>query len=74
MAGYHFVIKKIKRTEELGAMDFADDAAAVAFGHGVVRDLIGAKQYDDWIMEIRDGERPVGSVPFKPKAGRGRKK
>ena len=75
MTGYHFVIRNSKNTEDLGGMDFADDAAAVAFGDGVIRDLMhwAAKPYAGWTMEIRKGERAVGSVPFKANAGRPRK-
>ena len=40
MAGYHFVIRNSKNTEDLGGMDFADDAAAVAVGAGVIRDQL----------------------------------
>jgi hypothetical protein len=76
MAGYHFVIRNTKNTEDLGGMDFTDDAAAVAFGNGVIRDLMhwAAKPYAGWKMEIREGERTVGSVPFKANAGRSRKR
>jgi hypothetical protein len=53
-------------------MEFADDAAAVAFGNGVIQDLMhwAAKPYAGWTMEIREGERAVGSVPFKPRPSR----
>jgi hypothetical protein len=56
MAGYHFVIRNSKNTEDLGGMDFADDAAAVAFGNGVIRDLMhwAAKPYAGWTMEIME--------------------
>ena len=66
MAGYHFEIKNTKGTEDLGGMEFADDAAAVAFGNAVIRDLThrAAEQYDGWTMEIREGARAVGSVPI----------
>jgi hypothetical protein len=69
MAGYHFEIRNTKGTEELGAMDFNDDAAAVAFGNEVIQDLTSraAKQYDDWLLEISEGERAVDSVSFKTK-------
>jgi hypothetical protein len=72
MAGYHFVIRNTKNTEDLGGMEFADDAAAVAFGNGVIQDLMhwAAKPYAGWTMEIREGARAVGSVPFKPRPSR----
>jgi hypothetical protein len=72
MAGYHFVIRNTLRTEDLGGMDLADDAAAVDFGNGVIRDLMHreATQYAGWTMEITEGSRPVGSVPFRANAGR----
>src|SRR3954470_17320695 len=56
MVGYHFVIRNSKNTEDLGGMDFADDAAAVAFGDGVIRDLMhwAAKPYAGWTMEIME--------------------
>jgi hypothetical protein len=74
MAGYLFVIRNAEHTEELGGMDFADDAAAAAFGNEVIADLMDrtAKQYTGWTMEIMEGERAVVSVPFKANAGRKR--
>jgi hypothetical protein len=76
MAGYHFEIRNTTGTEELGGMDFSDDVSAVAFGKGVVQDLIrrGAKQYTGWTIEITEGERAVGSVAFKSKVGGARKR
>jgi hypothetical protein len=76
MAGYHFEIRNTTGTEELGGMDFADDVSAVAFGKGIVQDLIrrGAKQYTGWTIEITEGERAVDSVPFKAKADGTRKR
>jgi hypothetical protein len=70
------VIKNSGHTEDLGAMELADDAAAVDFGNGVIRDLMrrGAKQYTGWIMEIMEGQRAVGSVPFTANVSRGRKR
>jgi hypothetical protein len=55
----NFEIRNTKGTEELGGMDFADDAAAVAFGNDVIQDLTSraAKQYDGCLMEISEGER-----------------
>jgi hypothetical protein len=66
MAAYHFGIKSTQHAEDLGGMEFADDAAAVAFGNEVIQDLVSgpAKQHDDWTMEITEGERAVRSVPF----------
>jgi hypothetical protein len=68
-----------KDTENLGGMDFANDAEAVAFGKRIIRDLMdrAAKQYANWTMEIREGERAVRSLPFggmvrKPKSGQSR--
>ena len=74
MAGYLFVIRNAEHTEELGGMDFADDAAAASFGNEVIADLMHrtAKQYTGWTMEIMDGERAVVSVPFKANAGQKR--
>ena len=71
MAGYHFVIRNTKNTEDLGGMEFADDAAAVALATKH-QDLMhwAAKPYAGWTMEIREGERAVGSVPFKPRPSR----
>lgn len=66
MAGYYFVIRSTKDTEDLGAMDFADDAEAVAFGKQIIRDLMdrAPKNYASWTMEIREGERTVRNVSF----------
>jgi hypothetical protein len=71
MACYYFVIRGTKDTEDLGAMDFADDIEAVAFGKQIIRDLMdrAAKQHANWTMEIREGERAVRSVPFGLKSG-----
>src|SRR4051794_37580619 len=53
MAAYHFGIKSTKRIEDLGAMDLANDAEALAFGRRIIRDLMdgAAKQYAHWTME-----------------------
>jgi hypothetical protein len=71
MAGYHFEIRSTKDTEDLGGMDLADDAEAVAFGKRIIRDLMdrAAEQYESWTMEIRESERVVRSLPFKQSAG-----
>jgi hypothetical protein len=64
MAGYHFVIKNAGHTEDLGAMEFADHASAVAFGNGVIRDLMprAAKSCTWCTMEITEGERIGGGM------------
>jgi hypothetical protein len=74
MACYHFAIKNSEHTEDLGGMEFANDAAAVAFGNEVILDLAhrAAKQYTGWTMEITEGERALGSHPFKANVGRKR--
>jgi hypothetical protein len=70
MAGYRFAIKSTEATEDLGGMDLADDAAAVDFGIEVIRDLMQrwANQYTGWTMEIKEGDRAVGSVAFTANA------
>jgi hypothetical protein len=64
-----------KDAEDLGGMDLANDAEAVAFGKRIIRDLMdrAAEQYDSWTMEIREGERAIRSLRFKQSAGRSRK-
>jgi hypothetical protein len=67
MLDYNFAIRNTENTEELGVMEFLDDAAAISFGDGVMQELmlIAATPYVGWTMEITEGERAVGSMPFK---------
>jgi hypothetical protein len=68
MAGYYFEIKGIKGTEELGGMDFSDDAAAVAFGKGVIQDLIhrGLSNTPAGRLRLRTASAPLALSPSKP--------
>ena len=68
MPSYFFAIRDVGAgSENLGGMELLDDATAIAFGNGVMRDLIhgGVKQYVGAIMDITQGARAVGSVRFK---------
>jgi hypothetical protein len=74
VAVYHFVTNNAGRTEDLGAMDLVDDAAAIAFGNEVIRDLIhgAAKQYTGRLPASHSrGQRRSRSKEIKesPRAG-----
>jgi hypothetical protein len=46
-------------------MSLADDGDALAFGKQVIRDLMHRdRKYAGWIMDITEGDRPVGSAPL----------
>jgi hypothetical protein len=50
--------------EDLGFMSLAGDGDALAFGKQVILDLMhGDRKYAGWIMDITEGERPVGRLP-----------
>jgi hypothetical protein len=54
-------------TEKLGSRVSDDDAAALTFGRDVIRDFLredGGK-YFNWILDISDDDRAVGTIPFK---------
>jgi hypothetical protein len=68
MPAYHFAIRDAgSGSEKLGGMDLLDDATAIAFGNGVMRDLKheAAKQYVGSIVDITQDKRVVGRVRFK---------
>jgi hypothetical protein len=67
MLNYHFSMRDNRtESENLGSHTFGDDAEALAFGGSVIRDLMYGedKRYADWIMDIGEGERTVGSIRF----------
>jgi hypothetical protein len=62
---YNFALDNGSGREELGGMALADDAEAIAFAKQVIQDLKSyADQYARWSMEITEGERIVGTIPF----------
>jgi hypothetical protein len=68
MPTYRFAIRDTEAdSENLGGMELLDDATAIAFGNGVMRDLMhgGAKSYIGSILDITQDARAVGSVSFK---------
>lgn len=69
MPVYSFAIHKTdgRLVETLGALPLVGDAESVAFAEGVIRDMTragGTAHYAGWIVNITEGERGVGSVPF----------
>jgi hypothetical protein len=67
MLTYHFTLRNDgDRVDDLGFMGLADDGEALAFGKQVIQDLVhGDRNYAGWIIEITEGERPVGNIPFE---------
>lgn len=66
MRHYRFAlcISSEPEPEYLGAMAFADDGAALAFGEVLVHDLMHyAKMSAPLVVEVIEGERAVGSIP-----------
>jgi hypothetical protein len=68
MPAYSFVVRNNDATEieKLGAMELANDNAALAFGRRMIRDLMreGAEQHAGWTMDVAKGERAVASILF----------
>ena len=53
--------------ETLGALLLRGDAESVTFAEGVIRDMARAGRaayYAGWMINITEGKRGVGSVPF----------
>ena len=53
--------------ETLGALSLSGDAESVTFAEGVIRDMTragGAAHYSGWTINITEGARGVGRVPF----------
>jgi hypothetical protein len=47
-------------------MGLVDDGEVLAFGKQVIRDLKHRdRNYAGWIMDLTEGERPVGNIPFE---------
>jgi hypothetical protein len=67
MHAYHFTLRNDgAQVDDLGFMGLADDDEALVFGKQVIRDLKGGdRNYAGWIMDITEGERPVGNIPFE---------
>ena len=66
MPSYDFYLNSNSDIDDLGYMELADDAAALAFGEKVIRDSMegDAEQYTGWTIDITEGERTVGSIAF----------
>ena len=67
MLTYHFTLRNDgAQVDDLGFMGLADDGEALVFAKQVIRDLMrGDRNYSGWIMEITEGERLVGNIPFE---------
>jgi hypothetical protein len=66
MRHYQFILHSASGREDLGGIDVADDAEAIAFGQQVIQDLKPeAGRYEQWSMDITEGERIVGTIPFE---------
>jgi hypothetical protein len=60
---YHFVMRSRDREiADLGFAPLRDDAAALAFGEGVARELAQKGRYVRWSMDVTDGERAIGTI------------
>jgi hypothetical protein len=72
MPSYDFYLNSNSDIDDLGYMELADDAAALAFGEQVIRDSMegDAEQYTGWTIDIAEGERTVASIPFAADACR----
>jgi hypothetical protein len=59
-------VKDGSSVEPLGFAPLKDDAEALAFGRQVILELMdeNAAQYSGWILDITEGTRAVGSIPF----------
>jgi hypothetical protein len=72
MPSYDFFLHSDSEIDDLGYMELADDATALAFGAKVIRDSMegDADQYAGWTIDIAEGQRTVGSIPFAADACR----
>jgi hypothetical protein len=52
--------------EETGQIELSDDHEAFAFGEQVIREMLqgSSRQYEGCAMEVQEGERIVGRIPF----------
>ena len=65
MPCYHFAIPDNgTHSEELGGMVLADDGEALAFGRRVAREG-RAEHYTGRTLDITEGDRRIGSIPFE---------
>src|SRR5258708_1953149 len=53
--------------EETGQIELSDDHEAFAFGEQVIREMLqgSSRQYEGCAMEVQEGERIVGRIPFR---------
>jgi hypothetical protein len=66
MPYYQFALDNGSGTEDLGGIPLADDPQAITFGEQVIRDLKRmAGDYQQWSIDITEGERIVGTIPFE---------
>jgi hypothetical protein len=76
MPFYRFVVYSSEPVaEDLGHMELRDDADALSFGRGVIRDLMrtNAKLHAGWTMDIAEDDRAVASFPFNRKESSARR-
>lgn len=67
MPHYHFCLQNEgDRIDDLGGLVLANDAAALAFGRRVIRELLhnNPEQHACWMMDITECDRIVHSIPL----------
>jgi hypothetical protein len=66
MPYYEFALDNGGGREDLGGMMLTDDTEAITLGKQVVQDLKRqAGDYQRWSIDITEGERIVGTIPFE---------
>jgi hypothetical protein len=66
MPYYEFALDNGDGREDLGGMMLTDDTEAITLGKQVVQDLKRqAGDYQRWSIDITEGERIVGTIPFE---------
>jgi hypothetical protein len=66
MPKYKFHVINGSRYEDPIGTDLPNDKAAVAEGAKVAREVKSDRELDaqDWMVEIKDGQRTVENIPF----------
>ncbi len=67
MRPYRFALRTTEpEPEYLGALALPDDSEALAFGQELVQDLVErAKIPPPLVVEVIEGDRTVGEIPFR---------
>ena len=66
MPYYEFAVDNGSGREDLGGMMLTDDTDAMTLGKQVIQDLKRqGGDYQRWSMDITEGERVVGTIPFE---------